>query len=154
MKAVIISDTSCLIALFDIQELEMLNLMFDEVWVTSEVVQEFNPTLPDWISVKEVQNKTLKAGFEKLVDLGEASAIALAIETPGSRLLLDDKKGRKLAALHRLPFMGTLGLLLEAKRKGIISEVGDCLKKLKAVDFWISPELEKEVLKKAGEGLK
>ncbi len=98
-----------------------------------------------------MKNKTLKAQFENAVDPGEASAVALAIETPGSRLLLDDRRGRKLAAQHQLPFIGTMGLLLEAKANGVISAVGPYIKKLQAVDFWISEELIDEVLKKANE---
>ncbi len=125
--------------------------MFKEIWVTPEIEQEFNPALPNWILVKEVKNRTLKAQFENAVDPGEASAVALAIETPGSRLLLDDRRGRKLAAQHQLPFIGTMGLLLEAKANGVISAVGPYIKKLQAVDFWISEELVDEVLKKANE---
>ncbi|MBK9017688.1 MAG: DUF3368 domain-containing protein [Saprospiraceae bacterium] len=151
MNTVIISDTSCLIALYDIGEMELLAKIFNEVWVTPEVEREFNPTLPIWILVKTVQNQALKTDFEKLVDPGEASAIALAVESPGSRLLLDDKQGRKLAASQKLPFIGTLGLLLEAKEKGVISEVGRYLDKLLAAEFWIAEDLRNEVLKKAGE---
>ncbi|MBI5915403.1 MAG: DUF3368 domain-containing protein [Bacteroidetes bacterium] len=135
MSAIIISDTSCLIALYDIGEMELLSKIFDEVWVTPEVEREFNPVLPNWILVKTVQNQALKTNFEKLVDPGEASAIALAVESPGSRLLLDDKQGRKLAASQKLPFIGTLGLLLEAKEKGVIPEVGLYLEKLMAAEF-------------------
>ena len=151
MKTIIISDTSCLIALFDIGELELLRKIFEEVCVTPEVEREFNPQLPDWISVREVKNKALEAEFGKIVDPGEASAVALALEIPNSRLLLDDKQGRKLAASYQLPFIGTLGLMLEAKAKGIIPAVRLYIEKLQAADFWISEEVKKEVLKKAGE---
>lgn len=151
MSTVIISDTSVLIALYDIGEMELLPKIFNEIWVTPEVEQEFNPTLSAWILVKRVQDQALKAEFENVVDPGEASAIALAVETPGSRLLLDDKKGRKLAAQRNLPFIGTLGLLLEAKEKGVILEIRSYLEKLEAADFWISEEVKKEVIKKAGE---
>jgi predicted nucleic acid-binding protein len=151
VNTVIISDTSALIALYDIGEMELLPKIFDEIWVTPEVELEFNPTLPDWISVKPVKNQALKNEFEKAVDPGEASAIALAIETPGSQLLLDDKQGRKLAAAHHLPIIGTLGLLIEAKKRGVILEVRPYLEKLDAAEFWISEAVKKEVLKKAGE---
>jgi len=151
VSTVIISDTSVLIALYDIGEMELLPKIFNEIWVTPEVEQEFNPTLSAWILVKRVQDQALKAEFENVVDPGEASAIALAVETPGSRLLLDDKKGRKLAAQRNLPFIGTLGLLLEAKEKGVILEIRSYLEKLEAADFWISEEVKKEVIKKAGE---
>ncbi|TAK35836.1 MAG: DUF3368 domain-containing protein [Saprospiraceae bacterium] len=135
MNIIVISYTSCLIALYDIGEMELLSKIFDEVWVTQEVENEFNPVLPDWISVKEVQDKARQAEFEIAVDPGEASAIALALETPGCQLLLDDRLGRKLAAAHQLPFIGTLGLLLEAKKWGIISEVGSYLEKLEFAEF-------------------
>jgi predicted nucleic acid-binding protein len=151
LNTIIISDTSCLIALYDIGEMELLTKIFDEVWVTPEVEREFDPELPNWISVKTVQDKARQAEFEKAVDPGEASAIALALETPGCQLLLDDRQGRKLAAAHQLPFIGTLGLLLEAKKRGAIAEVRPYLEKLEVAEFWISEAVKKEVLKKANE---
>jgi len=76
--------------------------------------------LPEWIEIRYVQDTTLKEVFKEKVDPGEASAIALAMETSNAILIVDDLKGRKLASKMVLRFMGTLGFLVKAKAYGVI----------------------------------
>ena len=57
------------------------------------------------------------------LDLGEAATIILAEELKANRVLIDEKLGRKVAQSRNLPVTGTIGLLLIAKKKGIIIEV-------------------------------
>jgi len=86
------------------------------------------------------------------VDLGEASTIALALQMPEDNvMILDDLKARKLAKQLQLKFTGLLGVLLKAKQQHAIVSVGDVLVRLKQANFRISEDLEKEVLKLAGE---
>lgn len=91
------------------------------------------------------------ARFKELVDLGEASAIALAIEMERSVLILDDLAARKLASRLELPFTGTLGVLLKAKSIGVLDEVAPILSKLKQAGFRLSKEMEERVLQLADE---
>ncbi len=87
----------------------------------------------------------------QFVDEGEASATALAIEHKNSILIIDDKKGRKLAAPLHLSITGTLGTLLKAKQKGIIPKISPLLKRLAKAGFRVSKEVEQGILKMAGE---
>ncbi|MGX1023472.1 hypothetical protein [Flavobacterium sp. CS20] len=57
MHNIIISDTSCLIALSKINKLDLLNNLYDDVLVTIDVYQEFGAPLPKWIVITEVKNK-------------------------------------------------------------------------------------------------
>jgi len=59
MRRVVISDTSCIIALDRIQQLDILEQVFQEVWTTPEVRDEFGADLPPWIVVNSVKNKKL-----------------------------------------------------------------------------------------------
>lgn len=77
-----------------------------------------SPLLTIIESVKDVHQQKL---LEKEVDKDEASAISLAIEKENSLLIVDDLKARKLAAKLNIQFTGTLGVLLKAKERGIIS---------------------------------
>ena len=80
MQKTILSDTSCLIILDKIGELELLYTVFGEVIITNEIVAEFGLPLPEWISIQNPINQNYKQILEASIDKGEASAIALAIE--------------------------------------------------------------------------
>jgi predicted nucleic acid-binding protein len=150
MPEIIISDTSCLIILKKINQLEILTKLYSKVWVTPEVLQEFGEELVG-IEVRRASDNNLIQVFSRMVDLGEASALALAIETKNSLLILDDKKARKLAETLGLATTGTLGVLLKAKRSGYIQSMRDVLTSLNTTDFRISDKIVKEILKEAGE---
>lgn len=90
MNKIVISDTSCLIALINIEQLELLKEIYREIIITTEVYQEFGGLLPDWIIVTEVKNRQKQAELEKLLDKGEASSIALALEKKNTVLIIDE----------------------------------------------------------------
>lgn len=89
--------------------------------------------------------------LELQLDLGEASAIALAHEIPNSTLILDDLKGRKAAKLLKMKFTGTLGILARAKSEGLIPSLKPIIDKLLETNFRISAQLIEELLKKYDE---
>lgn len=84
------------------------------------------------------------------IDKGESSAIALAIETPNSTLILDDFKARKIAEQLGLPYTGTIGIIIKAKLQGIIQTIKPILSKIKQTDFRLSA-IEIQALKEANE---
>ena len=151
MHKYIISDTSCLILFDRIGEFNLLHKIYGEITTTQEVLEEYSRQIPDWIQIENVKNKKKQKELEKIVDKGEASAIVLALELEDSVLIIDDKRGRKLAKELEIELTGTLGTLLKAKQKGIISAIRPLLVKLKQINFRISQDLEKRILKKAGE---
>jgi predicted nucleic acid-binding protein len=152
MLKVVISDTSSLIILHKIEELNLLNNLYLEVIITPEIAQEFNDALPEWIKIISVKDKKYQEFLETQVDSGEASAIALAKEMKESILLLDDLKARKLAKKLNLRFTGTLGVLHKAKQEGIIHKVKPLINKLLLTNFRISQNIVDELLKINNEG--
>lgn len=151
MPKAIISDTSCLILLDKIGELDLLKKLFGSIITTPEVLAEFGLPLPEWIEIKQPADKNYLSIIEQSVDKGEASAIVLAIEMEGSLLIIDDLKGRNLALHLGLTIVGTIGILVDAKLTGIIPSVKPLLSKIKATNFRISENLEALILRKAGE---
>lgn len=151
MPEVIISDSSCLIALTNAGYLDVLRKLYGRIMTTSLVVQEFGLAIPDWIDVRDPLDTQLVTRFMDLVDAGEASAIALAMETDRSVVILDDLAARRLAIDLELPHTGTLGVLLKAKTKGEISALAPILNDLKRVGFRLSAEVEEKALRLAGE---
>jgi len=151
MQKTIISDTSCLVILEKIKELELLHRLFGTVITTSEIKDEFGLPLPEWVQIKEVRNKNYQSIIEATLDKGEASAIALALELEDCLLIIDDLKGRKFANQLGLKITGTFGVLVEAKLSGTIPSVKPILEKIKTTNFRIGEQLEALILKKAGE---
>ncbi|MGH1433593.1 MAG: DUF3368 domain-containing protein [Lewinella sp.] len=147
----VISDASCLIALEDIGELRILHGLFSQVVVTDIVREEIQAELPSWIKVsKDYEARELEI-LKLELDMGEASAIALALKNPGSRIILDERKGRKVAKRLGLKVIGTLGLIVKAKQKGIIPSGKEVLNKLENHGFWLSQRMKKSLLIKLGE---
>ena len=151
MGRVIISDTSCLILLSKIGELNLLFRTYGEIIITPEISQEYGNLLPNWVKIIPVKNKGIQNEFEKIVDLGEASALALALELKNCLVILDDKKGRMLAKKLNIEITGTLGTLIKERQQNIIPRVKPILDKLRKVNFRIDPEIEKGVLRLVGE---
>ena len=150
MYSLVIADTSCLIVLQKINRLELLHELFDKITITFEVQKEFGEVLPSWINVASIQDKTKQHILELKLDKGEASAIVLALEHKTSLLLIDEKKGRKVAQQVGLKITGTLGILIRAKEKGLIISLKSEIEKLEAADFRMSNTLVEKILRKYG----
>ncbi len=86
------------------------------------------------------------------LDPGEAEAIALALELSAGLVLLDERDGRNAAERCKLNVTGVLGVLLRAKRDGQIERVRPEIEALRTcARFFLSAQLEREVLEVAGE---
>ncbi|WP_237738190.1 DUF3368 domain-containing protein [Caldicellulosiruptor sp. F32] len=85
------------------------------------------------------------------LNIGESESIILFKELGGDLLIMDEKKGRKVASSLDIKLTGTLGILLKAKQEGIIIELKPLLEKLIESNIRISHKLYKEILKSANE---
>ena len=161
-----ISNSSVLIALSSIGQLSTLTQRFPDgilipqaVWY--EVVEtgagragatEVAAGLNVWLTVQEVENKALILLLQQDLDQGEAEAIALLLEQPSKALLLHEKKARQVARRMNLPILGTLGLLIWAKRQGVIVNLQEQLDALRtAAKFRLSQQVYNEALRQVGE---
>jgi predicted nucleic acid-binding protein len=82
------------------------------------------------------------------LDAGEREAIALALTTGTTLILLDEKKGRQAARERGLSVAGTLGVIGLAARRGLVSLL-DALKKLEQTTFRASPQLIRAIIEGA-----
>ena len=159
---IVVSDSSPLIHLSQIGRLILLRKLFGELLIPPTVYREVvvegrkRPGSREvgeasWIKVVEVRNKYLKRILQLLLDEGEAEAIVLALEANANLVLLDDREARLQAKRLGLRVTGTLGILLRAKKLGLIENLREELNKLKETGFRISESLEEEALKAAEE---
>jgi len=107
--------------------------------------------LPDWIIIKSVIDQVKLKELEQILDAGEASAISLALESENPTLIIDEKKGRKVATDLKIQIIGTLKVLLIAKQKGIIPSVKNLVDLLTAHSFRFSNVIVDEILHLANE---
>ena len=152
MSEIIVSDASCLIVLQRIGEMRLLQQLFDEVRITQEVAAEFGESLPNWIKIVEVKDKEKIKVLKLNLDNGEAASIAYCLEqTEETLLIIDERKGRRIAQELNLKVIGTLGLVVRARQQNFIALVKKILNKLEAADFRILQSLKTEVLEMFGE---
>lgn len=145
-----VSDSSCIIALAKIGRLDLLSKSFNTVSLPPAVQDEFGQNI-DWLIVKSIRNKALVNSLKTQIGDGEAEAIALAMELADVFIVLDDKKARRIAKQLELKVIGTVGLLLRAKKKSIVTEIKPILDALHDVDFRIGETLYQEALRLAKE---
>ena len=151
MHTLIISDTSCLIALGRIGRLEILQSLFGSVLVTSIVAAEYGNYLPAWIEIMDPRNQVLVREIAGRIDEGEASSIVLATETQNSKLIVDDLPARRIAKAFAVNIIGTLGVLIEAKKQGILPSLRDAVDALQTAHFYLSADLVSIALRDVGE---
>jgi uncharacterized protein len=149
MKSPIISDSTCLIGLERIQELEILPGLFEPIVIPQQVHREFGVTMP-WLHVETPLNTALVTSLKLVVDDGEAEAIALAYEK-GRRIILDGRHARKAAQGLGVTMIGTVGVLVQARQQGLIPRLKPLIEKLAKNNFYISDELKEETLALVGE---
>lgn len=147
----IILDTSCLIILGKIGELELLKGIGKEVYVTPIVHEEYGKILPNWILTALPKDKRYQQILEMDLDRGEASAIALSMDMLNSVLILDELRGRKIADRLSLKYSGTFGVILRAKQIGLIESVKPVLNKVRSTNFRFSEKLFETIIYEAGE---
>jgi len=150
MPSVIVSDTSCLILFYKIEELDLLKKLFGRLHITKTVQKKFNQPIPDWIEVVELTTD-LQKGLSSYLDKGEATAISLAAEYENSLLIIDEIKGRKAAKEMGISVTGSLGVLVAAKNNGHIQTVKPLIEKIQKTNFRISGELIERVLDNVNE---
>lgn len=148
---IIISDTSCLILLMKVGELDLLRKYAERVFITSIIKNELKVELPLWIEIVDPCDKHYQHILEMELDRGEASAISLMFEIEGAVLLIDDLKGRRVAAKLNLKFSGTFGLLLKLKETGMITSLKPIIDKIRLTNFRFSEQLLSDVLRMANE---
>lgn len=159
----IVVNTSPWIALSICGQIPLLKKIYNEVYIPFGVKEEILAGGKKGIGVRELRESPwLK--IEKVFDIekvnllyeldqGEAEVIILAKEKGIKQVLLDEKVARLQAKVPRLNVIGTLGLLLKAKKEGMVSNIKPLMAKILENGIWIKGEIVEGILKDAGEKL-
>jgi len=121
----IVSDSTTIIILSNFDRFELLSNIFPKIIIPQAVYGELNAKvkadLPPFIKVKDVGSSKLLDELKLLLDVGESEAIALALELK-SPLIIDERKGRKIAMNMGLTITGLLGIVYLNVKKSFISK--------------------------------
>jgi len=160
MPKVIVNSTP-LIVLCGIGHLEILKKLYQEIMIPIAVYQEVTAkgdsacrqiqTAGEWIRVEKITDYAEKKMYKARLHDGEVEVMILAQEKNADLVILDDNAAKKTAKYLGLTVTGTLGVLLKAKKQGIITEVHTLLSEMKLNGFYISKAVEQIVLEQAGE---
>jgi len=162
---VVISDTTALNYLGRIGQFELLRLQFQHVLIPPAVLAELKarPDLPGvkcvqqaradgWLELRSPQNQKVVETLRETLGAGESEAIALAQELPASLLLMDEAAGRDVAERLHLNLIGTTGILLRARKSGVIPRLKPVLDELvQQHGFRLSEKIYRDALREAGE---
>jgi uncharacterized protein len=107
--------------------------------------------LPPWIAVDQSWWSLDPRTIRPSLGPGESQAISLSLARRPGRIILDDEPARRLALSLGLPVIGTLGIILAAKRRGLLLSIRSEMDSLLATGFFIGAELFNELLQLAGE---
>jgi hypothetical protein len=153
--AEVVADASVLIALAQIGQLSLLERLFGQVVVPHAVAREVSPSLPQlpaWVETRAARQPLDARVLDASLDAGETETIAMALELRSKRVILDDLQARRLGERLGLRVIGTAGVLLAAKQRGLIPAVRPQLDALKAAGFRLRQDVHQEVLRAADEG--
>lgn len=161
MRRVIVNSTP-LIVLCNVGKLELLRALYEEITIPEAVFAEVTKKEDsacqivkkslDWIRVEKILNPSDKKMYQVKLHDGEVEVMILAQEGVRADLvILDDNAAKKTAKYLGLTVTGTLGILLKAKKAGIILEIAPILKDIKKNGFYVSEDVEQMVLRAAGE---
>jgi predicted nucleic acid-binding protein len=144
-------DSSALIIFHQIDRLDLLRVLFEEFIAPPAVAREIAPSLgalPHWVTVR--QPATIP-GLAESLDPGEREAIALAAMFDADVVVLDELAGRRTARRLGLNVIGSAGLLVRARRLGLIDAVQPELDAMILKGLFVSRRLYREILETAKE---
>ena len=151
---IVVADSSPLVALVNIGHIDVLPGLFGQVFIPPQIsaeliqskrpqrVRDFIASGPNWL------RELVPLAFQPIAFLhaGEVAAISLAEQLRADLLLIDEVRGRRIAAERRIPFAGTIGVLELAADQDLL-DLRQAFESLKKTDFWVSRALLDERLK-------
>ena len=153
---IVVSDTSPICYLLLIDQIMILQKLYDVVVIPQAVADELNasesPSVvrnwianpPNWLQI-EIVSASSRSGLEKL-DSGEQEAILLAEQIEAELIILDDKAARQIASERGLRIIGLLGIIKDAAQLGLL-DLRVTFERLQEAGFWAAPSLLERLLR-------
>ena len=161
MRKVVVNTTP-LIALSHVGQLDILKKLYGEIIIPKAVYRELSAKTEsickkavdrslEWIRVENIKNQMAKTMYKTQLHDGEVEVMILSKEIAADVVIIDDANAKKHAKYLGLPVTGTLGVLIKAKREGLINELKPILYQMTENGIYISQSLIELCLKQVGE---
>ena len=161
MRKVIVNTTP-LIALCHVGQLDILKKIYGEILIPQAVYRELSEKKDsvckkqvddslNWIHVENIKDQMAKSMFKTQLHDGEVEVMILAKEKNADLVIIDDANAKKHAKYLKLSVTGTLGVLIRAKKQGYISELKPIIQEMVEKNIFISEKLMKLCLEQVGE---
>lgn len=153
---IVISNAGPIIALSQIGRLELLPSLFGRIYIPNAVEAELikcktEIQAADWLKTTPLSDASTVDVLRERLDAGESEAIVLAIRLNADLLLIDEARGRRVADAQGLNYTGTIGVVILAKKRGLLPAVKPVLHELRAVGLYMSEALYKSACQLAEE---
>jgi hypothetical protein len=156
--AIVVSDTSPILALLHLNLERLFPDLYGEVLLPPAVLHELaamtdlEPRIAGWSRIVPPRDAMLVARFRARLHYGESEVLALAMQVNADLVIMDDWDARVEAKRLGLTTTGALGVLLHARRVGMITAIRPLIDQLRAgLDFRMSEQLRRDVLRLADE---
>ncbi|MBF0379216.1 MAG: DUF3368 domain-containing protein [Desulfamplus sp.] len=160
----VVSDSTILIGLAKIEKTNLLKEIFQNIYIPEAVFKEVSDDgklragativkKSEWIITQKIRDYTQANLLMTILEKGEAEVLVLAKEMQADLILLDEEKARKSAFRAGFKVMGLIGILIVAKRLGLITDIRTYIEKLQREKFRISDKIVNMALKQAGESM-
>jgi predicted nucleic acid-binding protein len=158
----VIADSTPLIYLAAIGKFDLLGVLYGQIIIPSAVYEEVviqgagRPGAAEtagasWIDRQAVSNPAKVTSLPTHLDSGESEVIALAEELRADLVIMDESAGRHVLAGRRMAFIGTVGVLMQAKQRGLIAALKPELDQLRACGFHLTDRVYQACLAACGE---
>ncbi len=164
---IVVSDSTPLIHLAKVGRIEILFSLYKEILITNEVYREVvvegnllekddagvvQSYVDSGIRVKNPKSSSQHLVEKYLIHKGEADSIQLALETSAELILMNEREGRNAAKSEGLRVKGSIGILFDSLKAGLINKDDALRILLKFRDnpqiFWIEPDIIEEAMEK------
>lgn len=160
-EPVVVCNTGPLIALAGVGQFPLLGELFEKVFIARAVYEEITHSTTfesrafrleyPWLTVASLP-QPVDPNLLAELGRGEAETISLATHLQATRILIDERKGRRIAGtIYQLPVIGTGGILLKAKSAGHIDQVRPLLLAMKQNGYFLGDALVSGICQAAGE---
>jgi len=159
----VVSNTSPLTNLAAIGRFDLLRLLFGTIHIAEGLWSDLNAqgqawpgvaevAAADWIHRHEVQDRNLVRALRRDLDPGEADRVVLMLELKADVGIVDEKEARRWCAQFGLQVTGVVGLLLQAKQRGILDSVRPSIDRLRfEAGFYLAVPFYRQILTRADE---
>ena len=156
----VVVNASPLIVLFKSKQAELLPQLFTDIRVPTAVVTEImsaeqsdlaKQKLPeaDWLKHVEQEVEPIIQNWD--LGAGESTVLSFALQYPEYRAVIDDGAARRCARSLNIATLGTGGVLVLAKRRGLIASATQAIQQVRDAGLWLSDDVVNLLIQKAGE---